>query len=65
MKAVYVIVSALASLAIAAPSANQLNEVPAAATEKRQQLTCGPCVNGRKTCYYCPTTQCFYSGHNC
>jgi hypothetical protein len=68
MKAVYFIVSAMATLAFAAPSANinaENEAIRAAEIEKRQISGCGPCKNGQKTCYYCPLVSCTYTIQKC
>lgn len=69
MKVVYFIVSAMAALAIAAPSPNpdaEAEAVRAAEIEKRQTSGCGPCQNGRRSCWYCPLSNvCSYTRPPC
>ena len=52
MKVAYFLLSALATVAIAAPSATTGDEIMVENLEKRQ-ICSGACENGKKRCYNC------------
>lgn len=64
MKAVYFVLTALATLAVAAPP-QPAAEAMAADVEKRQNNGCYPCQNGRRTCWSCTPMGCSYSRPSC